>query len=153
MATKAGFDQPLTISGRMVQDSSYESTVFCLRTDLSINTSSVYGWYFNITGLQVVFSGDQHRLDIQQMDRTSNTVLVLASAPYDFPVGQAYDFKIVDDLTNVSVSIDGKTILFAATRFGTGTRLAFHSREFVDTATSIDFIRISGLLPSHASHH
>jgi len=141
-ATQQGFDTPIGLLGRMQLNDLNENFAVKLRTDLSTNSSSFYGQYYEITGVQVVFSAPNSAVYIHNFYSTSNVITPIASADFEFEVGRSYDFEITDDTTNVIVLIDGTNILAAATTFRTGNRIAFQSREAPFTSTSLDFIMI-----------
>jgi hypothetical protein len=143
LATVAGFDFPITISGTVTLNNSNEHFETVLRTDLSVwppdaNTHE-------LTGINVVFSADGSQVSIQQFTLGQLNPIMLALASFSFTVGQTYNFVISDDKTNIALSINGTQILSGISTFASGNKIAFDSREFSTTSSSLDFINIQSL--------
>jgi hypothetical protein len=143
LATAAGFNSPYTVSGAVQLNNGLEHFGTVLRSDLTTSTASGLSQYYVLTGIYVEFSADGNQVSIQQIDASDPNPPILAEASFDFTLGQLYDFSITDMGSSVSLSINGTDLLLAATSFGTGDLIAFQSREFSATSSSLDFVRVS----------
>jgi hypothetical protein len=143
LATTANFASPYSISGAVTLNSSLEHFQFVLRSDLSFDTASGIAQYDELNGIHVSFSADGQQAGIALFDGTNPNPPNLALTSYSFSVGQTYDFSITDTGSSVDLSIDGTDIISADTTFGTGDQIAFYSREFSDTSSSLDFASIA----------
>jgi hypothetical protein len=143
LATVAGFDFPAIISGTVTLNNSNEHFETVLRTDLSVWPPDVQ--FHELTGIIVVFSADGNQITIEQLTAGQPNPITLASASFNFTVGQPYNFAISDDKTNIVLSINGTQILSGTSTFTSGDKIAFDSRELSTTSSSLDFINIQSL--------
>jgi hypothetical protein len=141
LATAAGYDGPIVLTGRMTPNHGYEHFAVILRCDLSVSPS--FSQFHLLTGVEVAFSTDNRSVYINKLGPNDGSITILASVPFVFQVGKSYDFAIVDDKTNVLVVIDGTLAVSAVTEFSTGNKIAFDSREYTQASTSLDFVDIS----------
>jgi hypothetical protein len=121
-----------------------------LRSDFTTSTVSGLSEYYVLTGIKIGFSADGQQVSIQQIDATNPNPPILAEINFNFNVGQLYNFVITDTGNNVSLAIDGTNVLSAFTTFSTGGQIAFQSREFSTTSSSLDSIKVSKLFPLNA---
>jgi hypothetical protein len=73
---------------------------------------------------------------------TPTDVTVLAEGNYSLTVGQAYNYTITDTGSDVDLAIDGVDQISAETSYATGNQIAFYSREFSTTSSSLSFVSI-----------
>ena len=118
---------------------------FILRTDLSTSMAPGLSQYLVPTGIMVAFNLDDGKASIQQIDATDPNPTFLAITPYNFSVGTPYSFTVTDDGTDIGVAIDGQNILDGTSSFSTGDLIAFQSREFSYTSSSIDYLSIQSV--------
>ena len=140
LATVAGFDSPLTISGNVTLNNQNEHFYTILRTDLSLWPAGAS--YHEITGIVVGFSADANQISIGQLTAGQDNPIFLALGSFNFTVGQAYNFEITDDKTTVTLAINGTELLSGSSTFASGNLIGFSSREFGDTSSSLDFVSI-----------
>ena len=143
LATTAGFSSPYSISGAVTLNNSLEHFQVILRSDLSYDTASGISQYDELDGIHVSFSADGGQISIQQFDGSNPNPPILAEENYNFTVGQLYDFSITDTGSEVSLAIDGQNLISSDTIFGTGNQIAFYSREFSGTSSSLDYVSIA----------
>ena len=142
LSTVSGFFAPYTVSGAVTLNNGFEHFGITLRSDLTATTASGLSEYDVLTGILVEFSADGNQVSIQQIDQGNPNPPILVEANYDFAVGQLYDFFITDTGNNVSLAIDGYNLISANTTFSTGDQIAFQSREFSDTSSTLNFLSI-----------
>lgn len=143
LATTAGFSAPYTITGAVMFNNPLEHFQFALRSDLTYDTVSGLSQYDELDGVHVGFSVDSGgHVGIQLFDSSNPNPPGGALASYSFVVGQQYNFVITDTGSSIDLSINGTDIISADTTFGTGNRIAFYSREFGSTSSSLDFVSI-----------
>ena len=144
LETVAGFNSPYTVSGAVTLNSSLEHFSVTLRSDLQPGYQSTDGrQYYELTGLKAVFSMDGGEISLQEFTPTSATIL--ADVSYSLSVGQTYDFSITDTGSSISLAVNGSDLLSATTGYSTGDQIAFQSREFNDTSSSLDFVEIAAV--------
>jgi hypothetical protein len=140
LATVAGFDSPIIISGTVTLNNQFEHFNTMLRSDLSIWPPDAQ--FHELTGICVSFSADGHQISIQQFTPGQQNPIWLGIGSFNFTVGQAYDFTITDDKTNITLSINGTELLSGTSTYASGDQIAFESREFSDTSSSLDSVSI-----------
>lgn len=143
LETIAGFDSPISISGSVTMNNQFEHFETVLRTDFSVWPPDAQYEEFN--GISVVFSADGDQISIQQFTPGQQNPIWLALASFNFTIGQAYDFTITDDKTDITLSIDGTELLSGTSTYAAGDKTAFRSREFSYTSSSLDFVQIAAL--------
>jgi hypothetical protein len=144
LETIAGFSSPYSISGRVKMNASVEHFEVTFRSNLLPGYQSSDGReYYELMGLKFGFSMDGGQIGISQFTETNAPLLAVAN--YNLVVGQFYDFTITDMGNLITVSINGTEVLSANTSFSTGNCVAFQSREFAGTSSSIDFIQIASV--------
>jgi hypothetical protein len=136
--TTQEFGSPITVSGSFKMLDHFEHFGITLRSDLS-----EYGSFHELTGLLVSFSNDGDQIAIQRFSADTHEILALES--FGLATGQDYDFSITDTGTSVTLALDGIVRLTANTSFSTGGHLAFHSREFSETATLLNEVTIASV--------
>ncbi len=141
LATVAGFNSPYEISGSVTLNNSLEHFSIVLRSDLSVWPPDA--GYDEFTGINVVFSADGNQISIQQFDPSNQNPTFLALTNFNISVGQPYNFKIIDTGTRISLAINGTTLLTGQSTFSTGNKIAFRSREFSNTSSSLDYVSIT----------
>jgi len=146
LATVDGFSDPYIINGAFKMLDGLEHFDIALRTDLS-----VFGSYNERAGVIVTFVKYGKGIAIQEYPMgpdSGSSVVGLATTGeggYQFVTGETYFFSIFDNGSDISVNVNGLNILNASSSFATGSQIAFYSREFGSTATSIDAINIVGV--------
>ena len=143
LATVSGFDSPIIISGKVTMNSQFEHFDTMLRTDLSVFPPLAQ--YHELNGIGVIFSADGNQISIQQFTPGEQNPILLGLGSFSFTVGQAYDFTITDDKNIITLSIDGNQLLSGASTFASGNLIAFESREFGGTSSSLDFVSIQSV--------
>jgi hypothetical protein len=113
-----------------------------LDTDLSINTTPL-GQFYQLTGITIQFApdGTYGGLSIQMVTPNQNPT-VLAKGNYSLAVGQSYNFTITNTGSNVSLAVDDVNQISADTSYATGNQIAFDSREFSSTSSSLSYVSI-----------
>ncbi len=142
LATVAGFNSPISVSGTVIMNDANEHFETTLRTDLSINNTPE-GVYHELTGVSVEFAPDGTFGGISIQSFTPTNVTVLSQGSYSFIVGQTYNFTVTDDGNNITVAINGTPLLSATNTYTTGNKVAFYSREFPSTSSSLDSVTIA----------
>jgi hypothetical protein len=141
LETVAGFNYPFMIGGAVTFNDGLEHFEVTFRSDLQTGYQSHDGsQYYELTGLKVVFSIDGGGISIQDFTQTDASVLAIAN--YPMAVGTPYNFLITDTGNQVDLSVNGANLLSAFTDYSTGNRIAFQSREFGSTSSSLDFVSI-----------
>ena len=143
LSTVAAFSAPYTISGSVELNNSYEHFGTTLRSDLVATTASGLSQYDVLTGIYVEFSADGNQVSIQEIDQGDPNPPILVETNFAFTIGLLYDFAITDTGTAVSLDINDSELVSADTIFSTGNQIAFQSREFDDTSSSIQYIDIA----------
>lgn len=138
LATADAFAAPYVITGTFTMLSDLEHFNVSFRTDLSASSS------YERMGMLVSFSNDGNEVSIQRFTSASDWAL-LAGATFTLTSGQAYSFSITDTGSDISLSIDGVSVLSATSTYATGGHISFYSREFPSTSTQIDSVTISAI--------
>ncbi len=136
LATANQYAEPYVISGAFTMLSDLEHFNVAFRTNLA---GSDFG---ERQGMLVSFSNDGNQISIQRYTSAVNWNL-LAVKNYTLVTGTTYFFSIFDDGTNVALAVNGIDELAASNAYATGGQIAFYSREFGNTATSIDAVTIT----------
>ncbi len=145
LASVASFSAPYTITGTFIMHHEWEHFNIVLRSDLS---ASSIGSSNERTGIIVTFVNDGNGISIQKFPAGSDGGAQLASTGgngYPLTTGQSYSFSITDTGTSISVAVNGVNLISGNSTFSTGNHIAFYSREFSSTATSIDFITVTDI--------
>jgi hypothetical protein len=138
LATVDSFNGPYVINGAFTMTDHFEHFNIAFRTDLS-----EFGTPFGErSGMIVSFANDGDSISIQQFTEGTTDWYQLDQMSYALATGQTYFFSIFDDGYNVSLAINGTAQLAAGSAYATGGQIAFYSREFGTTATSIDAVTI-----------
>ena len=140
LATANDNAAPYVISGTFTMLNGLEHFNIVLRSDLSTVGASTF---FERLGVIVTFVNDGQGISIQL---PSGQIASTGGGGFRFVTGQAYAFRIYDTGSNISVEMDGVSVLSANTTFSLGGRIAMYSREFSTTATRLDSVTI--LAPS-----
>ena len=144
LETVAGFSSPYMVSGAVTLNNSFEHFEITLRSNLQTGYQSTDGsFYYELTGVKAEFSADGNQISIQEFTPTDTTILSQAS--YSLSIGQTYDFSVTDTGSEIDFAINGVSLLSAMTTYSTGNQIAFQSREFNDTSSSLDFVSIQAV--------
>ncbi len=138
LGSLSSFASPYEVSGSFAMQSGSEHFNIVIRSDLS---GAAVG---ERTGLLVSFSNDGDQISIQRSTAASDGA-ILAVDSFSLTTGQMYSFRIRDDGSLVSLSIDNVERLSATSSFQTGGRVGFYSREFSETSTRIDSVTVSAV--------
>lgn len=138
LATANSYFQPYIINGSFTLLNDFEHFNVGFRTDLSFLPDA--DLYNTLSGMFVSFANDGDQISIQGSGYNEVT-----QKNYTLLTGQTYFFSIFDDGTEISLAINGVTELTASTTVATGSHAAFYSREFSNTATSLDSVNIVGV--------
>lgn len=123
----------IRLQGRVTLNNDYEHFKIALRSDLSrVND------YYELTGILVAFSNDGNEVSIQVPGATE-----WVSKPYPIETGRSYDFEVIDTGSWISLFIDGQIQIETDAVDYYGNQIGFYSREFSNTSSSLDFIRVS----------
>jgi hypothetical protein len=120
-----------SITGSFKRNDSLELFKIVLRSDLSLSPGLEQ--YSERKGIQIAFS------DIPSI-AIENHVSGGGVGPMSYPInpGEWFNFQILDDGSNVSLSINGTQVISLATSDRAGNRLAIYSREFPSTSSTFD---------------
>src|SRR6478609_1230817 len=125
-----------SITGSFRRNDPQEFFKIVLRSNLSLSANLES--YSERKGIQIAFS------DIPSI-AIENHISGGGTGPLAYPInaGQFYNFEILDDGANVSVSINGSLVISLATSDSVGNRVAFYGKDFGITSTSFDNITIT----------
>lgn len=141
LATVSNMPSTFSITGSFRLNNALEICRVVLRSDLSIHSGLAQ--YSERRGIWVTFHAANGFLYIenglQQGPPTG------PGLPYQWVIGQTYNFSIVDDSQNVSVLINGVTGFSFAITNRVGSKIALTGREFASTSSTFDNVRISTL--------
>lgn len=137
LVTVSGYSSPYEISGTFTMNHADEHFLVGFRTSLS----TIDG-YATTSGMFVEFSNDGDNISIQGVGYSP---VASDHKGYSLVTGQSYSFVISDTGTQIAVSINGVTEITATTTNATGNKLAFYSREFSSTSTSIDSLTVTAI--------
>lgn len=140
LQTVSEFSSPYTISGSVIFNDPYEHFSITMRSDLQEMLGNPY---YGLTGVKAGFSVDGGQASIQVF--TSTNVTILAVTNYAFTVGSTYNFSITDWGYTVDLALEGESLLSADTDYASGAKIAFQSREFSNTSSSIDSVQIQSV--------
>lgn len=140
LASIEEFAAPFVLSGSFRMNHKWENFTIAFRTDLTPLTDP--GLAYTLSGLFVTICNDADQVSIQgegfsPMHSTDETHKMFALS-----TDVTYGFALSDDGYNVQFSIDGVPLLSAATDVATGAHVAFYSREFQSTSSTIDYVAI-----------
>jgi hypothetical protein len=138
LATANGYNPSYIINGSFTMLHDWEHFNIGFRTDLSFLPEP--DLYNTLSGMFVSFANDGNSISIQGRGYTDHTV-----KSFELTTGETYFFSIFDDGLNIKLSINGITELSATSTVATGNHVAFYSREFPFTATSLDSVNIVGV--------
>jgi hypothetical protein len=140
LATVDGYSEPYVINGAFTMLADWEHFNIAFRTDLSTTGAP----YYEVRGTLVSFSNDSNEISIQERYTASDWNRI-ANISFNLNTGQTYFFRITDTGSEISLAVNGITELTAQSAYSTGDQIAFYSREFPFTATSIDTITITSV--------
>ena len=137
LATAFDIGAPITVGGTFTSGNSAELFSVTLRSNLELSSFS------GRKGVSVVFSDVDNRLEVVEIDESGNGTMI-GNTPYSFTTGVAYDFEISDNGTDIAVSINGSLVGSASSSLNLGSRIAFYSREWSSTYSTLDNVVITG---------
>lgn len=143
LATVKDWSGPYVVEGSFTMLSDLEHFNVVLRSDMSSTNS-----FDERTGLIVTFVNDGNGISVQELTNPITSwkqVGTTGENGFALNTGQTYSFKIFDSGTHVDVSVNDNFVLGADTIYATGDKIGFYSREFPDTATRLDYVRISSV--------
>jgi len=143
LATAGGLSGEFVVSGLVTLNHVYENFNVLLRSDLS-----QFNGYWERMGISVAFNNAYDvnlwgAPGISIAQHTPSGGATLATSDFTLDYGQPYDFSIVDTGARVAVAINGVERASAATVYAAGDRIAFFSREFSGTSSSLDYLSIT----------
>ncbi len=146
LATVANFSAPYAISGSFTSNSFDELFTVTLRSDLSEAPT-----FSGRQGVSVTFGDANNTLSLYAIDGDGVFTSLAADVPFSFSTGVSYAFEITDDGQNVAVSINGIERISGSTDLALGGKVAFYSREWSGTSSSMDSVTITSAIPEPAS--
>lgn len=138
LATASEYPTPYLIAGSFTMLNDLEHFKIATRTDLSASSFS------ERAGILFAFSNDGNQISIQRYTSAADWSL-LALASFTLTTGETYSFDILDTGNQVMLAVNGVELLSVASTYSTGGHIAFYSREFSGSSTSIDQVSISSV--------
>lgn len=136
LASVQNMPMNFTMTGSFRLNDPNEYLRILLRTDLSLHLDPSLAQYSERRGISVVFWPNM--ASIQNGISGGGTL----PTSYAIGIGQTHSFSITDDSQNISFSIDGNPVLSLAVSDRVGDRIAFYSREFSTTSSTLDNISV-----------